>query len=325
MIPIGLVAGPESVTAAVGAGFELDAGDLRFIRAQLRVAEAHAATGPGYPCDALLGSGPNQVPSPVLPYGLRTVDGRCNNLQPGQSTFGKADELFPRELDAFYRSAEADPGLFGPPGGARTTYLQKKGLVIDAEPRLVSNLVVDQTAANPAAVAAAGPGCAGQTPGTTCFVGNVAPDEGLSAPYNSIFTFFGQFFDHGLDLVGKGGSGTVAIPLSSEDPLFGAGDLDAMLMSRASNQPGPDGILGDPDPAAPDTSADDIRESVNLTTPFVDQNQTYTSHPSHQVFLRAYEGTRAPLPTGKLIDGAGGNIANWAEVKQQAATVLGIA
>ena len=35
-------------------------------------------------------------------------------------------------------------------------------------------------------------------------------------------------------------------------------------------------------------TADDVRP-VNTTTPFVDQNQTYTSHPSHQVFLRQYE------------------------------------
>ena len=52
---------------------------------------------------------------------------------------------------------------------------------------------------------------------------NVAPDEGLSAPFNSWFTFFGQFFDHGLDLVDKGGSGTVFIPLQPDDPLYVAG------------------------------------------------------------------------------------------------------
>ena len=48
----------------------------------------------------------------------------------------------------------------------------------------------------------------------------VAPDEGLSAPFNSWFTLFGQFFDHGLDLVNKGGSGTVFIPLQPDDPLY---------------------------------------------------------------------------------------------------------
>ena len=33
---------------------------------------------------------------------------------------------------------------------------------------------------------------------------NVAPDAGLSAPFNLWFVFFGQFFDHGLDLVQEG-------------------------------------------------------------------------------------------------------------------------
>ena len=36
--------------------------------------------------------------------------------------------------------------------------------------------------------------------------------------------------------------------------------------------------------------------ALNHTTPFVDQNQTYTSHPSHQVFLREYvlDASRRP-------------------------------
>src|SRR5690606_29288197 len=37
---------------------------------------------------------------------------------------------------------------------------------------------------------------------------NVAPDDGISASYNAFFAAFGQFFDHGLDLVAKGGNGT---------------------------------------------------------------------------------------------------------------------
>ena len=41
----------------------------------------------------------------------------------------------------------------------------------------------------------------------------------------------------------------------------------------------------------------------NTTSPFVDQNQTYSSHPSHQVFLRDYVLNAAgdPVATGKLI------------------------
>ena len=43
--------------------------------------------------------------------------------------------------------------------------------------------------------------------------------------------------------------------------------------------PGADGVLG---------TSDDVHFHNNETTPFVDQNQTYTSHASHQVFLREY-------------------------------------
>ena len=106
-------------------------------------------------------------------------------------------------------------------------------------------------------------------------------------------TFFGQFFDHGLDLVTKGGSGTVFIPLQPDDPLItvgpdgiaGTGDevtnpgLQFMVLTRATNLAGADGLIG---------TADDLHENTNTTTPFVDQNQTYSSHPSHQVFLRDY-------------------------------------
>ena len=54
----------------------------------------------------------------------------------------------------------------------------------------------------------------------TIFIPNEAPDEGLSAPFNSWMTIFGQFFDHGLDLVDKGGAGTVTVPLNADDPLM---------------------------------------------------------------------------------------------------------
>src|SRR5262249_6951414 len=68
-----------------------------------------------------------------------------------------------------------------------------------------------------------------------------------------------------------------------------------MVEPRPTMLPGPDGIRG---------TADDIHEHENTTTPFVDQNQTYTSHPSHQVFLRAYAigADGQPQATGKLIE-----------------------
>ena len=132
-----------------------------------------------------------------------------------------------------------------------TSYAQTSGLVFDSQPRTISNLIVDQTANNPAAYATAydpGPdgvlnfGAPGNddvlkdgvqivtSPGLDGIFGtaddkdvfffpNVAPDAGLSAPFNAWFTFFGQFFDHGLDLVTKGGNGTVFVPLQPDDPL----------------------------------------------------------------------------------------------------------
>ena len=161
---------------------------------------------------------------------------------------------------------------------------------------------------------------------------NIAPDDGISAPFNAWMTFFGQFFDHGLDLISKGDNGTVYIPLQPDDPLvLGADGLPgtdddlpnhlrfmAMTRSTPTAGPGADGILG--------TEDDTQHEGHNVTTPFVDQNQTYTSHASHQVFLRQYEldSSGRPVATGKLLDGANGGLATWADVKAQARDLLGI-
>ncbi len=326
--------------------------DLEFILQQIMIAEQHADGA-----DLL-----SLLPNSLVPFGLRTVDGSFNNLVEGQSEFGSADDLFPRLTDPFFQTASAG-----------TTYQQTSGTVIDPEPRIISNLIVDQTSNNPAAVAVAGSAGVDNVWGTDDDVlndgvsilrtragldglvgtaddiadfsfDNVAPDAGLSAPFNLWFVFFGQFFDHGLDLVQKGGSGTVFIPLQPDDPLINGLDgtpgtaddlppeLQFMVLTRATNQPGPDGVLG---------TADDIHEHVNTTSPFVDQNQTYTSTPSHQVFLRAYElnDLGQPVNTGKLIvnrdlgvdglfgtgdDVVLGGMATWGVLKAQARDLLGI-
>ena len=154
---------------------------------------------------------------------------------------------------------------------------------------------------------------------------NVAPDEGLSAPFNGWMTFFGQFFDHGLDLISKGGNGTIYVPLQPDDPLYVAGrPTNFMVLTRATAiQPGADGerpatIGGE----APTTTA----KQINVTTPFVDQNQTYTSHPSHQVFLREYEldGTASRSRPASCSTAPNGGLATWADVKEQAREMLGI-
>ncbi|RYE65296.1 MAG: hypothetical protein EOO79_08680, partial [Oxalobacteraceae bacterium] len=247
-----------------------------------------------------------------------------------------------------------DPDGPGPAGVTNTDYAQP-GNVVDADPRIISNLIVDQTGGNPAAIAAAlayygsddpvadaaaiteaynEAKAAGTAAATEAYydtlesfgiahqngsmiIPNVAPDEGLSAPYNSWFTLFGQFFDHGLDLVAKGGNGTVYVPLQPDDPLYVEGShTNFMVLTRTSADAGGDGVFG---------TEDDVR-APNLTTPFIDQNQTYTSHASHQVFLRGYTTDAAgrPMATGELMDGASGGLPTWGEIKAQARELLGI-
>ena len=372
----------------VGAGFTVTTGDLSFILKQIKIAERHAATrDAAHPCSTLVnrvGDGipdSEQVPDILTSYGLRTVDGSCNNLKAGDENLAAADQPFPRLTTAVFKDAEAVPtGFFGPgSGGTPTSYTQKKGNVVDSQPRTISNLIVDQTSTNPAAVAAAefpvrtqnnlglhhcttdpDPTAlpdpiigvpAGCVPShQTLFIPNVTTDVGLSPPYNSLFTFFGQFFDHGVDQTVKS-NGTVFVPLKADDPLItlgpdgkaGTGDevpasQAFMVLTRAQNQPGPDGVIGD-DPSTPqDESADDVQNANNTDTPWVDQSQTYTSHASHQVFLREYamDAGNRPLSTGKLLgglpagqtypnspDGTAG-IGTWAAVKKQAAEKLGL-
>ncbi|MCS4095543.1 peroxidase family protein [Rhizobium sp. BK176] len=363
------VAAPLNEVTAGGAGIHMAVSDLQFILDQIKIAEAHAHGA------SLL----SLIPNVRSPLGLRAVDGSNNNLVHlngiDQSEFGAADNTFPRVVPPnFLDEQDESPfslGPGGPPPVTNTNYNSSIS-VVDSDPRTISNLVVDQTANNPAAYAAAfDPGLNGQldfgapgnddvlkdgvsivkSPGIDGLFGTaddkdvfkidaVAPDVGLSAPFNSWFTFFGQFFDHGLDLVTKGGNGTIYIPLQPDDPLYvPGGNSNFMVVTRAT-QAGPDGILLDNPATAVDESADNTHAGTNTTTPFVDQNQTYSSHPSHQVFLRAYslDGTGAHA-TGKLITnwdlgadghfGGGddreiGGMATWKVVKAQANDILGI-
>jgi len=389
MLSGGLSGAAHAVTAPVGQGFTVTPADLAFILKQIKIGEHHSAavlgTDPTIPanpdpvndpeyCQALLGTGPDHVPDILTAYGLRTVDGGCNNLKKPSATartdkFAAADQPFPRLTNPIFRDAEPITPSFpvGPPGP--TSYTQKSGSVVDSQPRVISNLIVDQTSTNPAAVAAAAfpvrtQNAPGKFPCTTdpdplatppvegvpancvpshqtLFIPNVTTDVGLSPPYNSLFTFFGQFFDHGVDQTVKSG-GTVFVPLRADDPLRTLGpdgkpntgdEVPAsqafMVLTRAQNQPGPDGILG---------TADDIQDANNTDTPWVDQSQTYTSHASHQVFLREYamNSLGRPVSTGKLLggltagqtylnspDGSTG-MATWASVKDQTAKKLGL-
>ncbi len=352
----------------VSEGVHFIGSDLQFILDQIKIAEAHAA---GADLASLL-------PNARMALGLRTVDGSFNNLleiNSQDAIFGAADNTFPRMFPAEFHNENDEGAGFdsngpGPGGVVTNTNYGTTGNVVDSDPRMISNLIVEQTANNPAAYALAyDPGVDGvlgtalnrgddvlregveivqgtRADGSTfeAFVfPNVAPDVGLSAPFNAWMTFFGQFFDHGLDLVSKGGNGNVYIPLAADDPLV----------------LGADGILDNPDTPEIESSDDlpvtqrfmvmtratleggVVGANTNTTSSFVDQNQTYSSHPSHQVFLRAYEldADGHPVATGKLIvnrdlgddgiygtgdDVVLGGMATWAVVKAQARDILGI-
>src|SRR2546423_263392 len=165
---LGIARGTASagVSNVVGSGFTVTTGDLVFILKQIKIAEEHAATlTPANPCGTLVaqpGDGiPDdlQIPDALTSYGLRTTDGSCNNLLPGREKFAAADVPFPRLAGTpVFRQAEGGPaGFFGPgsPATPSSSYAQKKGFVFDSQPRVISNLIVDQTSTNPAAIAAA--------------------------------------------------------------------------------------------------------------------------------------------------------------------------
>jgi Ca2+-binding RTX toxin-like protein len=370
VIPLyGIVVQSQPASAvARGADFTITVNDLQFILDQIHIAEAHRAiegvspavvpstnvlrpgrvindpiraTNAGNAQTTAIANTVTQVLSPLLPDGLRQVDGRNNNLTGngfsswmgwgyitpttlGKSAWGAADRSFPRLVGPVFRSG----------------YETRTGNVTDAAPRVISNLIVDQSEANPAARAAASctlrslnlpnPCTPSPTDNASLLIRNQAPN-GVAAPYNGIFTLFGQFFSHGLDLVGKSSTESVKIPLAETDPLY---ETCVDLTNR--------GCVTEFSMGRTDLQGDVTTGGKNTTTPWIDQNQTYTSHPSHQVFLREYfcrgletastinsatpcTSSNPPIATGKLIDGdIAGNIANWSEVKRQAANKLGI-
>ena len=335
--------------------FNVNKADLEFMLKQIKIAEATSigyTSAPKSILQAIMDAqGVTAAVASQLPFGLRTVDGSYNSLLPGQSELGAADNLFPRLTDPVFRNETDDDSMvFGPGAPVVQGNYGQSGNVIDADPRIISNLIVDMSVRNPAAIEAFlnnplavaafeedhgfPPTRAWLTDPVNVTAANEAlqtipnqsPDIGLSPGFNSWMTFFGQFFDHGLDLVTKGNNGTVYIPLAADDPLIA----------------GADGVLGNADDLpvnlrfmaltrATPTVVNGVPQHENTTTSFVDQNQTYTSHSSHQVFLREYATVAGrTVATGKLLDGSvvtgsvAGAIGNWAEVKAQALQYLGI-
>ena len=313
-------------TASPAGDLAFNLEDLDFILKQIKFAERHAAG------EELL----DILPNASIPWGLRTVDGSFNNLIPGEETNGQAGLEFLSGLDRFYPEAQELTVVLSPDDvpGDPTSYTQGNGKTVqDSTPRLISHLIVNQSVDNPAAAFAAAenpdsfPSLADISGAAGFVIPNIAVDEGLSAPFNAFMTFFGQFFDHGLDLVNKGGNGLVYMPLQADDPLFVPGSpINFMLLKRASLDAGPDGIIG---------TLDDVTDPINANTPHVDQQQTYASHSSSQVLLRHYEVRDGTLQaSGRLLNGFGddsildnaddGGMGTWDAVQEQAWQKFGI-
>ena len=163
----------QASAVARGADFTITVSDLQFILQQIRIAEAHRAveaTSPAVtPSINVLAAGrtladprgpsttglartitvttaSTRVLSPLLPEGLRQTDGRNNNLTGngfsswmgfgyitpvtlGKSAWGAADTAFPRIVAPSFK----------------TGYENRSGNVTDAAPRVISNLISDQS------------------------------------------------------------------------------------------------------------------------------------------------------------------------------------
>jgi Ca2+-binding RTX toxin-like protein len=254
----------------------------------------------------LFGSNPIPGFDPFTIQGIRNVDGTNNNLLHiplfndqfnhvvNTDSFGASNQPFIFLRPASFRdgpaadnqTVEVAPGVFLP--GVFGDNYNKTLNIVDSSPRVISNLIADMTAANPAAAAATSP-----------IIGNPGNPPLFIEPFNSQFTIFGQFVDHGLDFINKGGAGLVAIPILPSDPLFSTippGAPAFMFQSRAS--------------------LDANGNIINSTAPLVDQSQTYGSDLATRFFTMEYDATGKA--TGRLVTHADGGMATWADIKANA-------
>ena len=235
--------------------------------------------------------------------GIRDVSGTNNNAlhitnfidQYGHTvntdTFAVANHAFIRMTDVVVRNGPAAdnqtlPGF--PPGMLFGDNYAPTLNVVDASPRIISRLVADMDpATNP-----------NLPPPEDPIIGNPGDPAIFVTPFNSLFTMFGQFVDHGLDLINKGGAGLIAVPVLPGDPLFDPtpGAPNMMFVTRASR--------------------DASGNTINATAPLVDQQQTYGSDQATRAYLFEYDDLGNK--TGRLVTNADGGMATWADIKANA-------
>lgn len=179
---------------------------------------------------------------------------------------------------------------------------------------------------------------------------------------SGIFTLFGQFFDHGLDFIDKGGQGSkIVIPLSPDDPLYRAPsgqdpgnttitisratpdgytvtDLHGRPVSIAGadgvwgttddvSAPGADGVYGTADDAHSPMVKPATTSYTNHTSPYIDQSQSYGSNTQTTNLLREWvqdPNTGVYRPGAELLDGHRTQAYNSQVFDDASATGLGV-
>ncbi len=172
---------------------------------------------------------------------------------------------------------------------------------------------------------------------------------------SGIFTLFGQFFDHGLDFIDKGGQGSkIVIALDPSDPLYRAPDPVTgdpgnltITISRATpdgytvtdihgrslsiagangqfgggddlKSAGADGQWGTSDDLLGDVSPPAQANYTNHTSPYIDQSQSYGSDEQITNLLRKWEAD--PLHSGQFR--AGAELFDGHQIKEYSSTTF---
>jgi hypothetical protein len=287
--------------------------------------------------------------------GFRLPIGFFNNLVSVTSwTWGATNDPFPRLTAADYnhyvQQSLTNPALtayeaahisFVPVADNSANYADLNKTVVDYTPRMITQTISSSYgdhAGNVADSALTRMGVATDTitemvtarDGTTStqtetIVRNLNTLPG-DPTTSGIFTLFGQFFDHGLDFIDKGGQGAkIVIPLDPNDPLYRApgtqGPQDpgntTITISRATpdgytvtdqhgrpvsiagadgiwgnaddvSAPGADGVYGTADDAHAPMVKPATTSYTNHTSPYIDQSQSYGSNTQTTNLLREW-------------------------------------
>jgi Ca2+-binding RTX toxin-like protein len=302
--------------------------------------------------------------------GFRLPIGFFNNLVSSTSwTWGATNDPFPRLTAADYnhyvQQSLTNPALiayegahlsFVPAADNSANYADLNKTVVDYTPRMITQTISSSYGGHAGNVADSA--LTRMDVATDTITESVTARDGTVATQtetivrnlntlpgdpstSGIFTLFGQFFDHGLDFIDKGGQGSkIVIPLDPNDPLYRAPTAQdpgntTITISRATpdgytvtdqhGRPvsiaGADGVWGTSDDvSAPGTdgvygTADDVHAPMvkpatttytNHTSPYIDQSQSYGSNTQTTNLLREWvkdPNTGLYRPGAELLDG----------------------